>query len=297
MELRINLKKTILVLLLAGTSASLVALIYAFKINQGNVLTKNNLIIGELSNRYPDGSKAEAIPTASGSTYLDTRDNNVQLDLRQEYFDDLNALWGTSAESGEFIGEAFDSEYATRSAPRPVSHPIEIKQEDIAIRPAKGNEVESHPFVDDDPLSLENRVINENYKKYGELIGSFFSNWGQTINRIEEADVDKDGIPEKLITTSNIGANHPPHHAYVVKDNVIIASVELISGYIKPAKDGNGFYVKDPDPAGDWGEGMSYLSPLCCPMGYRIYRVVYEDSRFVPVWEQDVIYLQFKEPK
>lgn len=223
--------------------------------------------------------------------------NEVVLDLKEDYFDDLNAIWGTSAESGEFIGEAFDSEHSPRSAPRPINHPIEIKQENMLLKQVKRREIKLDPFSENDPLSTANKIVNENYKEYGELIGGSFSNWNQAISNIEEADVDKDGIPEKLITTSDIGANHPPHHAYVVKDNVIIASIELISGYIKPAKDGNGFYVKDPSPVGDWGPGMSYLFPLCCPVGYRIYRVVFEDGRFVPVWEQDISYLQFKQPK
>lgn len=226
--------------------------------------------------------------------------NEVVLDLKQDYFDDLLALWGSGTESGEFIGEGFDSEYAARSAPRPINHPIEIKQEKIVIERIKPNEIGRNFSSDNSDnyfLSLESKAKEENSKKYGKLIGEFFAEWSQEIDSVEEADVDRDGIPEKLVTTSDIGANHPPHHAHVVKDNVIIASVELISGYIKPAKDGNGFYVKDPSPVGDWGPGMSYLFPLCCPVGYRIYRAVFEDGRFVPVWEQDIPYLQFKQPE
>jgi len=263
--------KFLLILLLTGACTITALLIYT-------KLRLNNIPIDSLT--------AESIDVASGFS-------EEPLDLKKEYFDDLDAIWGKGTETGEFVGEAFNSEYAPRSIPHPISHPIEINHEKIAIKPVKRSEIKLDPLSASDPLSTSYRSVDENYQHYGELIGGFFSNKGEKIVSLKKADVDMDSVPEKLITTANFGANHPPHHGYVVKNNVIIASIEFITGYIKPAKDNNGFYLKDPVSNPD--ALSSYLEPMCCPKGYRIYRVVYEDNRFIPVWEQNISYLQFKE--
>ena len=100
-----------------------------------------------------------------------------------------------------------------------------------------------------------------------------------------KADMDNDGQKELLVETSGIGGNHPPQMAYVIKNRKIIASVEILVGHVFPAKNGNGFYLK---------EGNFDTDSLCCATKYRLYRIVYENNKFIPVWQQDGSYLQFR---
>lgn len=218
---------------------------------------------------------------------VEPANENTPSTLKKEYFDDLKAVWGHLDKNNNFIGEAFFSEYSSRTPPSPITHPIEISQEKIEIkeeikppfgipeRPDQGKFTES-----------EIKAIENNSTKYGNLLGNFFSNKGEAIDAIEEGDVDKDGKSEKLIITSLIGGNHTPNYGHIIKNNTVIASIYFAAGSIYPSQNGNGFYVKKPDYSN---------APMCCPKNYFIYRVIFEKDKFIPVWEQTVTHLQLSE--
>lgn len=242
----------------------------------GASIVVSTFIYVNLQNQQREGPATYDL--TSGEAESESEPSEEILDLKEEYFDDLDPVWGRiDEETEELIGEAFSSEYSFRSKPSPVVY-LEIKEEQIDIEPVKRSEIKTEYFVE---------VIDQNYEEYGETIGGFFSGREEDIVSLEEADVDIDSEPERLITTANLGANHPPHNAYVVKNGKIILSVDFANGSVYPAKNGNGFYVKE----------AFYLdsAPMCCPYGNRIHRIIFENGKFVPVWRQDVYYLRFKE--
>lgn len=182
--------------------------------------------------------------------------------LKASYFDDSNS----------------DSIFSPRSNPIPVIHPLAIKPESIKITSIQRSQIKI-----DNPMIQS--AVDENYKNYNAFLAGYFSNKGEAISSVVYADVNNDKVNETIVTTANAGQNHPPHNAYIIKNNVIILYVPLDSGSIKTSKSGNGFYVEN--AIRDDGQ------PYCCPSGYRIYRVIFENGSFKPVWEQDVKYLQF----
>jgi hypothetical protein len=196
--------------------------------------------------------------------------------LSLDYLDDYVGVWGDGSASGEVKWEAVDSKYAQRSAPSAITHPLEFK-----IEPTKID------IIDKSKLDSEKGFyIEENYK-YGALIGGYFSSVNELITSYKKFDVDKDSIKEEIVETMIMGGNHPPHFANIIKNGFIIFSSVLNAGGIDPAADGNGFYVRHQTYDNNKG--------LCCPDGYRVYRIIYERGSFQPVWEQEVKYLQVQD--
>ncbi len=124
--------------------------------------------------------------------------------------------------------------------------------------------------------------IDENYSKYGERIGGYFSSSNQDIRYGKKFDVNGDGIEETIIATSNCDGNGGPFFGYIIKDNKIILSFPLQRGDILPAENGNGLVVKH-DIFGD---------TYACPDGYTLYKIAYENNMFKPIWEQEVRYIK-----
>ena len=224
---------------------------------------------------------------------IKTNDHNSTLmtsDLKREHFDDLSTVWGSfDSDTDTYTTEVFSTEYSYRSRPTSITHEIDIVQSITDIIPIKRKDI-IPPFGEPEGpnkgafLPHESEAIDHNYLTYGELLGGYFSSQGQEIYSVNLADVNSDGLEEKLIITGQIGGNHPPNWGYIVENNTIIATTYFASGSIYAAKDGNGFYVVEPDYSD---------TPLCCPNKEIIYRVVYEDNKFIPVWEQVVNYIKF----
>ena len=222
---------------------------------------------------------------------VEPANGNTSSTLKKEYFDSLTTVWGHVDENNNYIGEAFNSEYSSRTPPSPITHPIEINQEKIEIKVVNKEDIKPSFGIPEGPdrgkfTESEIKTIENNSIKYGDLLGNFFSNKGEMIDNIEEADVDIDGKKEKLIITSLIGGNHTPNYGYIIKNDTVIASIYFVAGSIYPSQNGNGFYVKKPDYSN---------APMCCPENYILYRVIFENDRFTPVWEQTVKYLQLSE--
>lgn len=129
------------------------------------------------------------------------------------------------------------------------------------------------------PITVENKIIDLNYS--GKLSDDVFSKLGQKISSIEEVDMDKDGQKEYLVSLAGIGGNHPPQSAYVIKNKKIVASVDILVGNVYASKDGNGFYLK---------VGNFDNDSLCCAKKFRLYRIVYENGKYIPSWVKDGSY-------
>ncbi|MSU74838.1 hypothetical protein EXS57_03650 [Candidatus Kaiserbacteria bacterium] len=118
-------------------------------------------------------------------------------------------------------------------------------------------------------------------RKYPEFASRFLP--GDDITAVTKFDVDGDGRVESIITTCGYG-NHCPHSAYIVKGNKIIFTVSGSQRVaIEKSDTGNGFYLHwEPD---------SMAPAACCPMGYIKVRFAYESGRFMPVYEQKILYV------
>jgi len=203
--------------------------------------------------------------------------------LHPSYFDDFQGKWGNGNPDGSTTWKAGDSKYAARTMPIPVIHPLNLRQTQEPLDTISRKEV----LVKIDPTSENNMgvLLDETARKYGGRRANHFVGEGQYILTQRYFDVDKDGIKEEIIETMGIGGNHPPHEGFILKNNTIVLSLSLNSGGIDSTTDGNGFYVK---------HQVYDDQPMCCPLKYRLYRVIYENGKFVPVWEQDTTYLQFE---
>lgn len=219
-------------------------------------------------------NNSQQLKTQNNTVVHSREDNSVNLKL--SYFDDFKGVWGEASYSGETRWQEIDSEFNQRSVPGAVTHIPSLKKESIKIIPVARSQVKNdfgYP-----------KIIDGVYKEYGNRLGGYFASLGQAVTSYQTFDVDSDGLKEEIVETADIGGNHPPHYGYVIKNDFIILSMLLESGSIEPTSSGNGFYLRN--IIRDDGQ------PLCCPSGYRLYRIVYEDGFFRPVWEQEVKYIK-----
>lgn len=207
---------------------------------------------------------------------------NSSQTFKQFYFDDFQGRWGNGNADGSTTWKAGDSKYAARTAPIPVINPLKLNTMSQKLIAIPRNEV----IAAIDPENQNNYMplIDDRAKKYGESEATYFLKTDNDIVSKRFFDVDNDKIDEEIIETVYIGGNHPPYDGFIIKNGTIVLSFPLNSGGIEPSDDGNGFYVK---------HIVNDDQPACCPLKYRLYRVVYENGVFTPVWEQEVTYLRF----
>lgn len=133
-------------------------------------------------------------------------------------------------------------------------------------------------------------LYKKQIQEYGNLATRFLL--GSNITNLEKFDVDGDGKPETVVYICGTGGNHCPHEIIIIKDNTIIFSVsEGLTGLdLVKSETGNGFYVH-------WvplEDGTKWDTGLCCPPGYVSTRFVYENGKFKPVYEQEILYFEVK---
>ncbi len=126
-------------------------------------------------------------------------------------------------------------------------------------------------------------IIQREIKEYGDLALRFFPD--EMID-VEKFDVDMDGKSEIIVSAGSLGENHFPDRIIIIKNNKIIFAVSpgMPNLRIERSETGNGFYIRWVPSEGKWGRG------LCCPLGYMRTRFVYENGKFKPVYEQEVLY-------
>ncbi|MDD4106559.1 MAG: hypothetical protein PHX84_01255 [Candidatus Shapirobacteria bacterium] len=210
------------------------------------------------------------------------------LDLPLKHFSVKDVEWGSVGGTGkegtmdEYTQVALDSNAVYQSYPTTT---ITIKQYSADIVPLttktwmdvrkKIQETENNN------LWLEE--VDKNYKNYGQMAVHFLDDF-QDIEMFDSFDVDGDGVKEKILGLNFVGrANRGSYNAAIVKDNKVIFFVEEDESFIVPADTSNGFYVKWRSPDDN--------SARCCPRGYIKTRFVFDNGKFVPLYEQDVRYV------
>ncbi len=129
-------------------------------------------------------------------------------------------------------------------------------------------------------------------QEYGILALRFLP--GDNIWIMGSFDVDDDGVDEMILAVCGDGGNHCPHKVIIIKGDKIIFSTKAggTGPRIVTSGTSNGFYLQwapwQPGDGGIWDVG------LCCLPGYMKTRFVYEDGKFIPVYEQEVLYINVK---
>lgn len=147
-------------------------------------------------------------------------------------------------------------------------------------------------FVDKEPTW--NEVVGE----FGDFGARFLSGeydgakWDVAV--IEEADVDNDNQKEKIVYMSE-NLDHFDQRILIIKDQKIIFSINSSrdsSSRIIPSKTGNGFYLK-------WVDFNKHYEDTgyCCPKGYMKTRFVFENRKFKPAYEQEILYTDVENVK
>ena len=101
----------------------------------------------------------------------------------------------------------------------------------------------------------------------------------------DEFDVNADGKSESIISLAENGVNHPPHYWQILKSGMVIFTFNEFMAKIYSSDTNNGFFI-------EWYPEKVFDQGLCCPSGLTRTRFVYQDNQFVPVYEQDIVFLK-----
>lgn len=138
-----------------------------------------------------------------------------------------------------------------------------------------------------DPNDLEDTFRSakkKNIQQYGDLARRFV---GKAYTPIyiydfKSADVDNDGQKETILYLNLMGANVGGESVVIVKGDKVIFSENIDFATLIPAKNGNGFFL-------EWNDNYKKMD------GYMTTRFIYEDRKFVPIYEQQVRYIRIKD--
>lgn len=122
-------------------------------------------------------------------------------------------------------------------------------------------------------------------QKYGDLARRFVGVVGEgwSIGFLENADVDKDGKNETLISLSLLGANIIGQRDVIIKgDKVIFSTDQTTFSSLTPATNSNGFFL-------EWADNFKKRD------GYVTTRFIFDGTKFVPVYEQKTRYIRIKQ--
>lgn len=220
-------------------------------------------------------------------------EDTPSLELPLKYFADSDVVSGSGVSDDKNDWDFATIEGGYQSFP---TMKITLSTEDYSQK------VESLPSVKsineiskEDPEFWNNWEwkFKEQIKEYGDIATRFLPSY--IITDLKKFDVDLDGKEETIISTCGTGGNHCPHKIIIVKDNDIIffifAGVVLS---INKSETGNGFYAHWVP----WGqEGTKWDTGMCCSPGYIKTRFVYENGKFKPVYEQEVLYFTVENTK
>lgn len=136
----------------------------------------------------------------------------------------------------------------------------------------------------------------EQIEKYGDLARRFLPD---TFIDVKKIDVDSDGVDESIISLCMVGGNHCPHGIIIVKgDNIIFStSAGSVDVDIVETKTHNGFYLHWVPGSDDSTDKKWSAFGLCCSPGYMKTRFVFEDGKFKPVYEQEVLFFNVENTK
>lgn len=252
-------------------------------------------------NKKPDTDKIEQqTPTdqnvveekCENANYIECKDY-PQFDLPLKYFSIKEVRWGSLGGEDkkdtieEYNQAALDSKETYQSYPTTTTTIKEYSSEIIPLTTEKFSDVFKKIQENEGDSWLE--VIKDNYRDYGQMAVHFLKSY-MDIEMYETFDVDGDGVKEKILGINSIGrASGGSYGAAIVKGNNIIFSVDEDNSFILPHETGNGFYIEWRNPTDE--------SSRCCQTGYIRTRFVYENGKFVPIYEQEIRYFMVGKKK
>lgn len=217
-----------------------------------------------------------------------------ELTLPLKYFLDKDIAWGegTSDNKNEWDSAMVDTGHKTSP-----STTITLSKDDYSIEIKDLPQVRTNKEIfkdsDGDGKIDWDWLYKDQIKEYGDLATRFIYE-GYTVVGLEKFDVDSDGNKESIIFLCGTGGNHCPHKIIIVKNNKIVFTLDSGLTGLDLVKDdtGNGFFVHwVPSEGDEWDAG------LCCPPGYMSTRFVYEKGKFIPIYEQKVMYTKVTNKK
>lgn len=210
------------------------------------------------------------------------------LDLPLNYFSIKNVEWGSAGGDGKegtiglYTQVALDSKEVYQSYPKMVTTIKKYSTETVPLTTKKFNNVRKQFQNEENNYDWTLSNVDNNYKEYGQLAVHFLEN-SQMIEVIDSFDVDADGVKEKILGLNFVGrADGGSYNAAIIKGDKVIFYVSEDESFIVPTDTSNGFYVKWRNP----NDG----SARCCPIGYLKTRFVYQNGKFIPLYEQEVRY-------
>lgn len=233
--------------------------------------------------------------TANTQVLSETTENEFQpLSLDVTFFDYDDIRWGSADHYKEF--EEGDirqfSQLALNNTAVYQSYPtaeITLTDYDNSVR-----DLEALPLEEalgllkkDCDMDWPIQTATDNYQKHGSF--TTYTLPDQEIYKIDYFDVDGDDKDEAIVHKNyNCRADGGSTSADIVKDNKIIFSANGDDATILPADTNNGFYVE---------QRLFDDSARCCSTGVLRTRFVLKDNQFVPIYEQEVKFMQVKEPE
>jgi hypothetical protein len=235
-------------------------------------------------------SQTQAVKT---EVTLETTEDSFQpLPLDVTYFNYDDIRWGSADHYKEF--EEGDirqfSQLALNNTAVYQSYPtaeITLTDYDNSIRELSALPLEEAIGLlkEDCNMDWPVQTARENYQKHGSF--TTYTLPDQEIYEIDDFDVDGDNKDESIIHKNyNCRADGGSTSADIVKGNKIIFSATGDNSTILPADTNNGFYVE---------QRLSDDTARCCSTGVLRTRFVLKDEKFVPIYEQEVKYMQIKE--
>lgn len=226
-----------------------------------------------VSERIKTPVKPENKETVSTSVYP-----NLPLGLK--YFNEKDTRWG----SGNKMA-AFDNKTVFQSYPTINCTIKAYSNEERKIKTKSLDEALSRANLLDGISNEWEKTAKEAYDNWGSIVTHYLPD--DLVENIEKFDVDGDSKQEMIVTYNFFGrADGGSARTDIVKDDTIIFSVGEDQSYISPADTNDGFFV-------EWR--ISDDTPRCCPEGYRRTRFVFQDRRFIPLYEQEIRYMKVGE--
>jgi len=236
--------------------------------------------VGTTTIEYP-------VQYAVGGTYNKIIDSIIPiLNLPLRYFTDDSIAWGTvntardSYDKNTWKFAAIDESYQSFPDIK-ITLPVSDYSNDIQkLPPIK--------YTNANYYDVSQQWYEEQVQEYGDLAVQFWTE-GDSLTWVRKFDVDSDGKTETIVGLCGRYGNHCPHKILIIKDRKIIFSAMAgVSSFdLKKSDTGNGFYLHWVPGEGKWGS-----TGLCCPLGYVKTRFVYEDKKFKPIYEQEVLYVK-----
>lgn len=210
-----------------------------------------------------------------------------RLDVPLEYFSYKDIRWGSAGEGNsgkisDYTQVALEDKAVYQSYPTLVTTIKNYSSETKLLKIRSFDEV-MREFTKLEPDGWGKTVVEANYKKYGNLATNYLPT--DNIWTLEKFDVDNDEGTETIVSYNFTGAaDAGSYRSDIIKGKNIIFSVQEDNAGIVPADTPNGFYIEWRSP--------NDPSARCCAEGFMRTRFVYEDGKFIPLFEQEVKYLK-----